>query len=148
MEFLSGFGGFFFPFGFLLLGVVVLATIAIVGRRTTPDPTGRRPMASYLLAVMFVTLLVAAGAVAQMGRAVAREVVNEDAIWAVTVGESFVNYTPVMPETRRFEFIGLGANQIWSELLEAGLVGLLAAVIFEFHRRRWRELLRKESGDG
>ena len=37
MEFLFGFGGFFFPFGFLLLGAVVLAAIAIVGRRTTPE---------------------------------------------------------------------------------------------------------------
>jgi hypothetical protein len=33
MEFLFDFGGFFFPFGFLLLGAVVLAAIAMFGRR-------------------------------------------------------------------------------------------------------------------
>lgn len=108
----------------------------------------RRAYLIYLLAVMFVTLLAAAGAVAQMGRSVAREAVNDNPTWAVTIGTSFANYTPVIPETRRTEFIGLGGNQIWHELLTAGLVGLLAAAIFEFHRRQWRVLLRKESGDG
>jgi hypothetical protein len=148
MEFLFGFGSFFFPFGFLLLGLIALAVIAIFGRRATPDPSGRRPLATYLLSVMFVTLLAAAGAVAQMGRSVAREAVNEDPIWAVTVGESFVNFTPAIPDPRRPEFIGLGRNQIWHELLEASLVGLLAAAIFEFHRRRWTKLLREESTHG
>lgn len=146
MEFLLGFGSFFFPFGFLLLGLIVLAVIAIVGRRATPDPTGHRPMAVYLLAVMFVTLLSTAGAVSQMGRTLALEAINEEPVWAVTFGTSFRNYTPLIgPETTTYS---LGVSRTWSEILRPGAVGLLAAAIFEFHRRQWKDLLRREIGDG
>lgn len=141
---------FFFPFGLVELGLVVLAAAALMllGRRAAPDPTGRRPFAVYLLSVMFVTLVTTAGAVAQIGRVVAREAIDEDPVWAVTVGESFTNYTPVLPESRRYGFIGLGDVQTWSDLLKAGLMGLLAASIFEFHRRQWNVLLVREVGDG
>jgi|SRR5919108_2205076 hypothetical protein len=148
MESLLVFGGLFFPFGFLLLGALVLAAFVIAGRRAAPDPTGRRPLAIYLLSVMFVTLFTTAGAVAGLGTTVAREVVEDEPVWAVTIGTSFANYAPIFPDARRTELIGLGGGQIWSGLLEAGLVGLLAAAIFEFHRRKWRELLLKETGDG
>jgi hypothetical protein len=108
----------------------------------------RRAYHMYLLAVMFVTLLAGAGGVAQMGRAVAQEAGNEESLWAVTVGTSFAHYEPVIPETRRTVFMGLGRNELWSEILRTGLVALLAASIFEFHRRRWRELLRNERAHG
>lgn len=102
----------------------------------------------YLLAVMFISLFTTAGAVAQLGRSIALKAVNEEPIWAVTIGESFANYTPLKPDSRTTEIIGLAGNWILPELLEASFVGLLAATIFEFHRRRWRDQLRRESGDG
>lgn len=148
MEFLFAFGGFFFPFGFLLLALLFLAALALTGRRAAPDPTGRRPLAIYLLSVMFITLLITAGAVASVGAAIAREAVSDDPAWLVTVGTSFANYEPLIPESRRYASYGLAGGGVGSELLRAALVGLVAAGIFEFHRRQLRDLLRKETGDG
>lgn len=148
MEFFYAFGGFFFPFGFLVLGALVLASFVIPGRRAAPDPTGRRPFAIYLLSVMFITLFTAAGAVASVGAAIAREAVNDDALWAVTVGRSFATNQPLDPEGRHYELYGLTNRTIAAELLRAALVGLLATAFFESHRRQWRQLLRKERGDG
>ena len=43
----------------LLIAGVVLLIVFLATRRSAPDPRGRRPMAIYLLSVMFVTLVVA-----------------------------------------------------------------------------------------
>jgi hypothetical protein len=146
MEFLFGFGSFFFPFGLLLLGAVVLAVFAIVGRRPALDPAGRRPMAIYLLAVMFVTLITSAGSLAQMGSTLAREAFGAEPIWSVTVGTSFANYRPLADQ--ELAAYSLGVSQALSEILRSALAGILAIGIFEFHRRRFRELLRRETTNG
>jgi hypothetical protein len=138
--------GFFFPFGILLVAAVALALIAIAGRRAAPDPTGRRVITVYLLSVMFITLLTTAGAVASLGMTAVREAITDDPVWAVTVGESFSNYTPLNPEARRYEVFGPGLGA--PDLVRAALLGLIAVAIFEFHRRKWRDLLRMERGDG
>jgi hypothetical protein len=157
MEFLFGFGGFFFPFGFLLLGAVVLAATAIVGRRTTPDPTGRRPMAIYLLSVMFIALFTTASAVAQIGGTLANLVQEERGIpppLPPPIPAPIGTLEPVeeiQPESRGYvapEFLTAPQDRTLSQVLRAGLVGLLGLTIFEFHRRRWSVLLRKESTDG
>lgn len=108
----------------------------------------RRAYHIYLLSVMFITMFTTAGAVAVMGGVVAREAVNQEPIWAVTVGTSFANYEPIIPEPQRTEFIGLPTDRLVSELLGTGLVGLLGLTVFGLHRRQWKVLLRKESGDG
>lgn len=149
MEFLFSFGGFFFPSGFLLLGAVVLAAIAIVGRRTTPDPTGRRPLAIYLLSVMFITLFTTASAVAQIGGALAEEVGGRQPPLLEIVGGQGTVEIPL--ESRGYvapEFLTAPQDRTLSQVFRAGLVGLLGLTVFEFHRRRWRVLLRKESTDG
>jgi hypothetical protein len=156
MELLFAFGGFFFPFGILLLGAIVLAVIAIGGRRTAADPTGRRPMAIYLLSVMFVSLLTAAGAVAQVGETLADLAGDKFATRApipelpppVATLEPGQEIPPEARDVAAAGFVGLPPDPNMSQFLEAGLVGLLSAAIFEFHRRKWRELLRKERGDG
>lgn len=102
----------------------------------------------YLLSVMFVALFTTAGAVAEIGGVVAREAVDQEPIWAITVGTGFANYEPIIQETQRTEFIGPPTDRLVSELLRAGLVGLLGLTVFEFHRRQWKVLLRRESGDG
>jgi hypothetical protein len=150
MEFFYAFGGFFFPFGILLLGVAVLAVGAVVGRRAAPDPTGRRPFAIYLLSVMFITLLTTAGAVAQIGGTLAN-LLNDEPEFPTPVLEPLppvatLEPVEIPPVSVR---VGLGpANPTVSRILEGLLAGLLAAAVFEFHRRRWRDLLRGESGDG
>lgn len=155
MEFFYAFRGFFFPFGFLLLGVVVLAVFAIVGRRASPDATGRRALAIYLLSVMFITLLTTAGAVAQIGGTLA-DLVKEEAgvspppLPLPPVG-TLEPIEEIPPESRGYaapEFLAASPDRTVSQVLEAGLVGLLGLTVFEFHRRQWKVLLRRESGDG
>lgn len=106
----------------------------------------RRSYVIYLLAVMFISLFTTMGAIAQIGRIVARESFDEVEVWAVTFGTSFAHYTPLIgEETTTYT---MGSDWAWSELLRAAIVGLLGVIIFEFHRRRWRDLLRTESGHG
>lgn len=154
MEFLFGFGGFFFPFGFLLLGVVVLAVVALVGRRTTPDPTARRPLAIYLLSVMFITLFTTASAVAQIGGTLANLMQEEPGVpppLPPPIPAPAATLEPVEeipPESRGYaapEFLTAPQDRTLSQVFRAGLVGFLGLTIFEFHRRRWSFLLRKES---
>jgi hypothetical protein len=95
---------------------------------------------------MFISLFTTAAAVAQIGRVVAREAMDEVPVWAVTVGTSFTNYTPLVGGETTVLTIDQG--WAWPELLRAALIGLLGLVVFEFHRRRWRVLLRRERGDG
>jgi hypothetical protein len=156
MEFLFGFGGFFFPFGLLLLGAVVFAALAVVGRRAAPDPTGRRPFAIYLLSVMFIALFTTAGAVAQIGGTLAHMVANEPGIpppgpLPLPPVATLEPVKEIPPESRGYavpEFLAAQPDRTLSQILEAGLVGLLGLTFFEFHRRQWKVLLRKESGDG
>jgi hypothetical protein len=150
---------FFFPFGAVALAlfvVVSLVLLIVTARRVTPDPTGRRPTAIYLLSVMFIAMFIAAAAVAQIGRTLAREVTGGGgAVWTVTAGTSFTRYER-FPEEAPLEPLreagtvsyGLAESPFLSELSRSVLVFGLATVTFEFHRRRWRELLGKETGDG
>lgn len=156
MEFFYAFGGFFFPFGILLLGVVVLGVAAIVGRRAAPDPTGRRPFAIYLLSVMFITLLTTAGAVAQIGGTLAN-LVNDEPDVPIRVPEPVPEPLPpvatfepveIPPESVSGGFLPASPDPTVSQILEGLLVGLLAAAIFEFHRRWWNVILRAEAGSG
>jgi hypothetical protein len=152
MEFFYAFGGFF-PFGILLLGVVVLAIAALVGRRAAPDPTGRRPFAIYLLSVMFITLLTAAGAVAQIGGTLANLVKDEPDV-PTPILEPIPPVATLEPveippeQDSAAGFLRTSPDPTASQVLEGLLVALLAGAIFEFHRRRWRDLLGRESGHG
>lgn len=156
MDFLFAFGSFFFPFGLLLLGAVVLAVLAIAGRRAAPDPTGRRPMAVYLLAVMFIALFATAGAVAQIGGTLADLVTEEPGVPLAPPplpapvptfeGVEEIPY-PESPAGEGGFLLAASPDPTLSRVLEAAFVGLLAAGIFEFHRRQWRVLLRKEGDD-
>lgn len=153
MEFFYAFGGFFFPFGILLLGVVVLAVAAVVGRRAAPDPTGRRPFAIYLLSVMFITLLTTAGAVAQIGGTLGN-LVNGEPDVPTPVLEPIPPVATLEPveippeQDSAGGFLRTSPDPTGSEVLGGLLVALLAAAIFEFHRRRWRDLVGRESGHG
>jgi hypothetical protein len=150
---------FFFPFGLVEIGlvVVVVAALVLAGRRVAPDPTGRRPFAIYLLSVMFIMLFTIVGAAAQVGRTLADSVNEEPAIeppvappvpGPVATLEPVEAIPPEPPGPRVAGFVSAPTDRTVSQVLEAGLVLLLAAGIFEFHRRQWRELLRRETGDG
>lgn len=144
---------FFFPFGLVELGLVVLvaAALMLLGRRAAPDPRGRRPMAVYLLAVMFITLFTTAGAVAQIGGALADLVADEPGISPPLPPVATLEPIEEIPPESHGAVAGFSAappNRTLSQSLEAGFVGLLGLAIFEFHRRQWRVLLREEIGDG
>jgi hypothetical protein len=154
MEFFYAFGGFFFPFGVLLLSVVVLAVAAVVGRRAAPDPTGRRPFAIYLLSVMFITLLTTAGAVAQIGGTLAN-LVNDEPDVPTPVLEPLppvatLEPIEIPPESVPAGFVPLppSPDPTVSQILEGLFIGMLSAGIFEFHRRRWNVILRAEAERG
>jgi hypothetical protein len=147
----------FFPFGIVELGlVVVLVVVALVlvGRRARPDPTGRRPMAIYLLVVMFITLFTAAAAVARMGATLAENVVDDEPELPHRYttfgprGPGVFEETPPLPPEGELVPGYAARDRVGADLLEAVLVGLLTAAIFELHRRRWNDLLRKERGHG
>jgi hypothetical protein len=149
MEFFYAFGGFFFPFGLLLIGMVVLAAVAVARRQSAPDPWGRRPFAIYLLSVMFITLLTSAGAAAQIGGTLAN-LVNDRPDSPTPVPEPLPPVATLEPVENPPESVATGgftpsSDPTLSQVLEGLLVGLLAAAIFEFHRRKWRQLLDRET---
>jgi hypothetical protein len=148
-----------FAFGIVELGLVILVVVAafvLVGRRARPDLTGRRAMAIYLLVVMFIMLFTAAAAVARMGATLAENVVDlEPGIpraatpFGPPPGPRVIEERPPLPPEAELTPVDeyRAADRMGADLLEAGLAGLLAAAIFQFHRRRWNDLLRKETGN-
>jgi hypothetical protein len=148
---------FFFPFGLVEIGLVVLVVVALilVGRRIAPDPTGRRPFAIYLLSVMFLTLFTTAAAVGQIGSTLADLVKDEHVVEppvAPPIPGPVATLEPIEQIPRESRpvggFLAAPPDQTLSKVLESGFVGLLGLAIFEFHRRQWRVLLSREISHG
>lgn len=147
------FGGPELLFAFLpvlfLLGVI-LAVVAGVASRREADPKGRRPYALYLLAVMFVSLFTTVGALTGATNALVRGLIEVDDVVhsyqgaeleAVPVGGIAPPSPPVVESFSP-------ADRTLAEVLGPLIVAIVAAVLFVFHRRRFNELLARETADG
>jgi hypothetical protein len=150
-----GYGGMeFLLMPLALVGLVVLAVVALAGTRGDPDPHGHRPRTLYLCLVTFVALFTLVYAAATAVSAVAN-------LALVDLGDSgrlseICEMDPLHPECR-----GGGVTQFVNVFGEAspeaqeaarardalnGLaLGLAAAAVLIWHRRRWAETLGDET---
>lgn len=167
----GGFGLMFVLFPVVLLGLIVLGLVAVASRRGEADPKGRRPLAVYLLAVMFVTLFVAFGAVAEATSTLVRSatgyggghgyvsggtaapvvesVYGDEGGASAEAAAGEVSPSIVgQPEGIAAGFTEFGNEGVGRRVLEGLVVALVAGAVFLFHARRFRELLAQEAADG
>jgi hypothetical protein len=167
MDFLGGFG---ILFSVLPVGLIVLAIVAVAGRRE-PDPTGARLYVFYLAAVTFVALFVVLFSLFATTSALSRLAFDRDPFgdpfgqFDVPVREDMVESEIFAPEDEFDVFVEgpsleelppprgfdresgvalLGAPpgpHIRDALLPA-IVGFLGALVLVFHARRLREVTR------
>lgn len=162
-----------------LLPVLLLAGIALlvvlVMRRGGNDPKGRRPLAGYLLTVMFVSLFASVFGVQQLASALIRGTLDVGSVQGVSVESRAVAPSPVAPakvgagkaaaeqpprpksprrqpmpvpvEPReRVRFIREPVQTL-GDALRGTIVAALGALVFAFHARRLRDLLAGEAAD-
>lgn len=156
--------------GLIILGLLVVATVF---RGAEPDPRGRRPLAVYLLVVMFVALVTALFSAGQIGSVLVRAAVDGDEVATPlpygqpVPGPSFGPLLPVpgpspfgggIVEPPGYEPYGGGitaspplfgaASRTVADVLEALILALVAGVAYLVHRRWFDDLLAKEDADG
>jgi hypothetical protein len=141
---------FLFPIAFL--AIIVLLVAALTRSRGEPDERGRRPLAVYLLVVMFISLFTLVGSVQQIVSTLVDEAVGTpDLPGSFGLGVAQVESSGTIPAeggsaipiphgTATF---GPDRN-ILAPTLQGLISALLAAGIFAFHARRLRDLLGKE----
>ena len=174
MEFFGPFVALSLGLPLAFLGVVVLAVVAIVsGRRDEPDPEGQRAHTLYVSAVSLIALfaLVFSGYAAL--NAVLTAVIEDDGTTGVFEGRSdssedffseeffdedgpFAGDGPFGEEGEVLEPIFPGDEDVltvegnddaeWRTAVQAGIVALVAAGIYLFHRRRLDAIQRASEG--
>lgn len=129
--FVNWFVGFQLFEHLLSLAVVAIVVVVVTSARNEPDPHGRRVAATFLGAVLFVSLLGAVGAstaaVGEIGAAV-----QDD-------GEEFDIGDEELMIGGGFEQPGRGDN--YADALQAALLAGAAVVVFAYHRRKLDVLL-------
>lgn len=154
----------FFPLGIVgLLLLLVFVVFIGAARRAGPDPGGHRLLAIYLLAVMFVTLFTATGALFQASSALVRtavdplphRVISYGPGWVAAEAEAGVVVPAGEPEILAGEpppeqvlTVFPAERRPATEALDALIVGTLAAGVFAFHWRALRRLLDREASSG
>jgi hypothetical protein len=141
---------FLFPIAFL--AIIVLVVAALTRSRGEPDERGRRPLAVYLLVVMFISLFTLVGSVQQIVSTLVDEVVGTpDLPGSFGLGIAQVETSgsippeggsaiPIPPGTATY-----GPDRgVLAPTLQGLISALLAAGIFAFHARGLRDLLGKE----
>ncbi|HVM41330.1 MAG TPA: hypothetical protein VM618_11205 [Acidimicrobiia bacterium] len=136
----SGFFGLAIVLGVGILGVIVLAIVAIVSGRGEPDPDARRTPALYATVLAFLslfTLLIAGVATAQS--------LLEAAIVEDPAGSFEAFPEPIFPDGDGFEFdeppsfddidTADADDARYASAVQSGLIALAAGAVFLFHRR-------------
>ena len=136
-----------------LVGLVVLAVVALAGNRGDPDPHGHRPRALYLCLVTFVALFTLVYAAQTVVSALAN-------LALIDLGDAaglseMCQVDPLHPECRTggvsqfvnvFEDASPEAQEAaWArDALDGLAVALAALAVLGWHRRRWAETLGDE----
>jgi len=139
---------FLFPVAFL--AVIVLVIASLVRSRDEPDPQGRRPLAVYLLVVMFISLFTLVASVQQIVSTLVDEAVGTpDLPGSFGLGVAQVESSGSIP-SQGVSSIPHGTvtstpdRNVLAPTLQGLISALLAAGVFVFHAPRLRDLLRKE----
>lgn len=131
-----------------LVGIVVLAIVALTGGRGDPDPRGRRAAMLYLCLVPFVAIFSLLYAVPSVVSAVANltlvevedggasaEVCAQDPLHPECRGGGVTQFINVFPSSREAQ------ESAWArDAFNALAVGLAAAAVLRWHRSRWKEV--------
>jgi chromate transport protein ChrA len=137
------FSELFFLVPLLFIAVLVVGAVGM-GSRRDADPTGRRPLAIYLLSVIFVALVTALISLTAIAGAGARLVVgssqggnggcltNEFGEVTCPPGGSSGNFG--------FQSTSQNDNPQWVQLAQSGMALIAALLVLAFHGRKAKEL--------
>src|ERR1700716_1042050 len=120
----------------LLVSIVPLVLIVVVflfAGRGEPDPDGRRPYASYLCAVSFVTLFIALFSLFGVATSVA-DVVKSNDVSGITNSNFTPN--PSLPDRSVLAYGSSGDDAYWNSAVQAGLIAVAAIALLIAHLRR------------
>jgi hypothetical protein len=143
---------FLLPIAFL--AIIVLVVAALTRSRGEPDERGRRPLAVYLLVVMFISLFTLVGSVQQIVSTLVDEAVGTpDLPGSFGLGVAQVESSGTIPSEGGSAIpiphppgqLTFGPDRsVLAPTLQGLISALLAAGIFAFHARGLRGLLGKE----